>query len=450
MSMPEQSFSESEISPKIKTEFDAGFVTISHLSSDPRGFTIEPGESLHRRDHTNSGLALSEEQRAKLRAGMASEVGFILPRDLPEDKKELVQQYFSTIDMLSKLKTAGARRDEDKEYTALLARQQLLQAEVRPILHELNLTERLGLKIGIRNIKQDRNTLTIDTRPISFPLYNVAAGPENSSETLDLSAITGTAAILMTADNKIILQHRSGKNSPYGDMPGASIAGMLDGKMRERTDGSENIGILEPLTTQTVAQSSLTEADQEIGIKETDLSELRIVGTARDHVQEHDAFLLLAKTELTSKEVAEKATNAPRSRTARKLDEHGDFHFEENFITIDATPEAIETLLTQVKCPLPPTHAAAFVAAGYSMLMEQKGLEAAKQWMDRLQIGIKKNYQEMNEIVTQYYKDFPSELGNNKPKKPTRNPNGYQPYYTPQEQGLPPLDPELLRTGLLR
>lgn len=436
--------------------FDVGSFTIPYLSADPRGFEVITDTSLHRRDHEidpDSGhehpiqpLSLTEDERPQLRRGMGNEAYFTLPDKFPQDKKPLVQQYFKNIDTIATLKREGKTGDD---FFALLADQRILKDELRPIFHEFKLKDQLGLKVGVRNIRQEGRTLTIDTRPISYPLYAIGANPENSPETLDLSAVTGSAAILVTADNKIILQHRSAKNSPYGDMPGASFAGMVDGTMADEDDKNQDPGTLKPITTETINESSKTESLQEIALGDEDFIEFRIVGQARDHVREHDEFLILTKTSLTAKEVAERAANAPRSRSAKKLDEHGDFHFEENFITIDATPNAIATLLTEVKCPLPPTHAAAFVAAGYNLVLEQSDLRAADAWKDRMQIGVKKNYEEMNRMVADYYEKFPSELEKNKSGKPRRNPVGYEPYYTPQEQGLPPLGPELIRVGLL-
>lgn len=465
--MTEQSVSFSETLNKEThhlPEFDAGFFTINYFSTDPKGFTIQTRESLNRRDNEAdrsfpSNLALTPEQRSELRHGMGNEAFFSLPKDFPQDKKTEVKQMFTLIDEVATLKDAGSA---DEKYQEKLSQLNELRSGLRDLFKQFKLTDQLGLKVGVRNIASDGKTLLLDTRPISYPMYAVAGSPEDTQETLDLGALTGTAAILVTADNKIILQHRSAKNSPYGDMPGASFAGMLDGKFHReiKTDPNtgktqtERTGTLEPIDTEYVKESAATERQQEIALTEKDITDFRIVGEARDHVREHDEFLLLSKTSLTAQEVAQKAMDAPRSRNPRKLDDHGDFHFEENFITIDATPQAIETLLTQVKCPLPPTHAAAFVAAGYNLILEQSpeqngGVKAANEWRAKMQAEVKRNYQDMNTIVANYYKNHPTELSNNKPGKPKRNPKGYEPYYTPQEQGLPPLGSELVRTGLI-
>lgn len=437
---------------KTTPEFDAGFFAINYFSTSPEGFTVQTRNSLSRRDNASgksypTHLALSSEQQAQLRKGMAQEVQFALPRDLSQEQKDNVKSMFNLIDEAATLK---ANDEIDSNYHDKLFKLQTLRRTVHPLLKEHNLTEHLGVKVGVRNLTKEGNTLMMDLRPISYPMYAVASSPEDKPETLDLGAVTGTAAILTTADNKIILQHRSAKNSPYGDMPGASFAGMLDGTLLRELDQktgkiTKRTGKVVPITDTDIKKSAEEEMHQEIGLQLDDVS-TRIVGEARDHIREHDEFLLLAKTKLTAKEIAEKAKNAPR--TAKKKDERGDFHFEENFITIDATPQAIETLLTEVRCPLPPTHAAAFAAAGYSMLLELKGTKEANMWRQSMQDKIKQNYEQMNQIVTDYYKQHPEALKQTKEGKPPRNPQGYEPFYTPQEQGLPSLESELERTGL--
>ncbi|MDQ5900992.1 MAG: hypothetical protein QG600_570 [Patescibacteria group bacterium] len=445
---------------KPKAEFDVGFFTIDHLSTDPKGFTIRTRQNLYRRDRDpltglpSSPLALTPEQRTNLRRGMGSEAFFALPQDFPADKKPEVKKLFQLKDNVATMKESGASNDEIQ---AKLAELRSLTTELRPFLKEAGLQKRLGLKVGTRNVQKvgirhlDRigNELLMDVRPVSFPVYAVASSPEDSAEALDLGAVTGTAGILITADNKMVLQQRSKKNSPYGDMPGASFAGMFDGEYQD-----DKSGRLKDVTTETVKKSSADERFQEIAITDEDVTDFRIVGHARDHVREHDEFLLLAKTKLTAAEVAEKAKNAPRS--SRKKDAEGDFHFEENFIIIDATPDAIEKLVTEVKCPLPPTHTAAYIAAGYNMILERPvseggGILSANRWKDELQAKVKANYETMNKIIQKYYQDNPTKLDDNLPGgKPKRNPQGYEPYYTPQDQGLPSLSAELLRTGLVK
>lgn len=377
---------------------------------------------------------------------MANEVLFSLPKDTPQEQKDQVKQMFQLIDEVAQMKQQG---DTSPEYETKRNQLEALRTTLRPLLHQADLKKNLGVKIGIRNIQRNGNTLSVDVRPVSYPVYSIASDPTDKKENLDLGAVTGTAAVLVTKDNKLILQHRSPKNSPYGDMPGASFAGMVDAKMKRVVEEGnlKEVGIIEPIDTNYIKKSAAEERKQEIGLDESDITQFSIVGEARDHVREHDEFLLLAKTRLTAQEVAQKAAKAPRSE--KKKGPSGDFHFEESFITLDATPEAIETLLTEVKCPLPPTHTAAFVAAGYHLIIESKGLTAANEWKKHLESKVKQNFEAMNAQVQAFYKANPEKLNDNKPGKPKRNPHGYEPYYTPVEQGLPSLQSELERTGLV-
>ncbi len=437
-------------------EFDGGSFVINALSDSKEGFKVKTRNTLFRTQLNpdqsfSTESALSENQKVQLRQGMANEVFFSLPNDFPQEKKEDVKKMFSLIDEVSVLKR---NNEVDSNYTDKLYQLEKLRRELRPLLQKANLTENLGVKVGIRNLKIEGNTLSFDAKPISYPVYAVASSHEDTPESLNLGAVTGTAAILITADKKIILQHRSSKNSPYGDVPGASFAGMLDAEFEREIDPqtgkiTKRTGKIKPLTDIEIKKSSSTEREQEIGLTDDDLSEFRILGAARDKIRVHDEFLLLAKTNLSASEVKKKAEAAPRSKNLRKLNERGDFHFEENFITIDATAQAIETLLTEVKCPLPPTHTASFIAAGYNLLISEQGREIAEKWKDEMQEKVKKNYAAINHLVQEYYRNNPSELNNNKPGKPKRNPLGYEPYYTPQEQGLPDLKAELLRTHLI-
>lgn len=130
------------------------------------------------------------------------------------------------------------------------------------------------------------------------------------------------------------------------------------------------------------------------------------------------------------------------------------YYFEEKFVDIEATPQAVETLLTQVHCPLPPTHAAALVAAGYSLVLQEQGLQAADEWKKRLEQGVSENYQTMNHMVASFYDKHPKALlqvperfwGKNVPARTT---HGYTPAYGPEEQGLPSFEDEMVRTGLI-
>jgi len=297
--------------------------------------------------------------------------------------------------------------------------------------------EAFAPKVGIRNVHLEGNELVVDVMPVTFPTYKAISEPDISQAEREISNPSATSLILLTTEDdgshKFVIQHRSLKNFFYGDIPGASVAGYLDGHLQ--TTG-ENRGKIDPLDTKAVKGNGTKEMLEEIGLYPRDITDLKITGFASDKVRIHDEFLLLAKSKLSSQDILFRSG----------LGDH--FRFIEQAMTIDANIETIEKLLTQVKCPVPPTHQAAFVAAGYSMLLEETGQQVADEWKAKIQEGINRNYTEIDEIVKKYYEGHPEELNNIPEGKPKRNPSGYEPAYTPQQQGLPDMESEFDRFGL--
>jgi hydroxymethylpyrimidine pyrophosphatase-like HAD family hydrolase len=107
-----------------------------------------------------------------------------------------------------------------------------------------------------------------------------------------------------------------------------------------------------------------------------------------------------------------------------------------------------------MECPLAPTHAANFLAAGYHMVVEEMGAEGAADWLRSMKQKIVEHQQAINDRVNHYYATTPSsrikvpERYWGKSHIPERNPEAYSPAYTPEEQGLPSLKSELIRIGL--
>ncbi len=312
-----------------------------------------------------------------------------------------------------------------------------------------------GKKVGIRNPIFDptTNEVSFDIVAVPFPTYQQLALTNSSPEVLALAEATGTGAILQTADNRLVLQHRAvekqnmltgGKrrgNASYADIPGASVAGMLDARLDEN-------GNIAPISTESVAANIKKEATEELGIDDADLVSLKAVGVVHDKVKPHHEVIFLARTNLTAAELDRASRMSKRNNTLSDID------FEEKFFDIEATPEAIFTLLTEVTAPLPPTHSAAFASAGYAMALERDGAKAADKWRAGLESGIRDNALRINQLVADYYSRFPDAVSIVperywKTGAPTRDLTGYLPTYTPEEQGLPNIEDELVRTGLL-
>lgn len=317
-----------------------------------------------------------------------------------------------------------------------------------------------GKKIGIRNVTVDGDVVTADVKSVPFPVYIELAKPGHSDEVLDLSRLVGAAMILQTADEqpRLLVQHRAVSvqrlnepkmtrgNASYTDIPGASVAGVVDASMRNSP--LRQPGTPDRIDTDTIKSLIYKEAGEELGLGPEHLHDVIIAGIGQDRVKPHDEFLLLGKTNLTAAQVNEVSRKSNRNKNL------GDADFEEKYLDIEASPAAIATLLTQVRCPLPPTHAAALVAAGYSLELQSNGIEVANLWRDQVEIGIRENYTAMDDIVRAYYAEYPEAL-NQVPERfldkrpPKRDPEeGYNPSLAPIEQGLPELQDELVRVGL--
>lgn len=425
-------------SPETKnpsSEFNAGTFTISHFSDSPEGFEFATKEAVGRTSALAEGerLELDDAQKAALKAAMGREM------------------QFNGAKMVADAREAWAHaRDSGNPEADTFHRAYL---EIRDSYIGR------GKKIGFRAVElTGSNTLTADVQLVPYPVYNVLASPNATAEVEKLSSASGVAMVVETSDGRIVIQHRGVKkqkitepgmtrgNGTYADIPGASVAGMVDASLG--MGGDRVPGTPDPVDTDFLKTNILKETGEELGIGPDDIEGLRIVGLAQDHLKPHDEVLFLSTLKLTADQLRDTSRSSNRNKNLADAD------FEEKFFDIEGSPEAIETLLTDVKCPLPPTHAAAMVAAGYSMVVRQNGPEAAHAWRERMQQEVRRNYDEIDQTVAAYYQKYPDMLGhvperywNQTP--PDRNPEGYSPAYTPEEQGLPTLQDEMIRTGLM-
>lgn len=419
----------SELLHQHKPEFDGDTFSIDYLSTSANGFEVATNKSSRRRERQTSDprfpekeLPLNPEQRKKLKETMVGQMMFAKGNDAQQALTKLREIQSST--------PKETREKSDLEY------------EKARSLYQ----ERTAANVGIKDVRQQENILVIDTKPADYPVYKEFAKPNASPEVIEFaSSICGTSMILITKDGWLIVQHRSNRNALYGDILGASVSGFLQGKMyrpKPQDQQTQERGTLSPVDTDFVKKNIIKEMEEEIGLKEEDIDNLRIVALAKNKVQIHYDFLHLGTTNLTLEQIQEKASKQSVDPKLR------DVEFTEKFIGIPATPDAIYKLLTQAHCPLAPTHCAIFIAAGYSMVLEKQGKEQADKWMKILEINLSNNYQEIDQIVARYYQDHPEELDNIPEGKSQRNPHGYDPAYLPSEQGLPDAISELKRVGL--
>lgn len=420
---------------------DTAAVRIDYLTTEPGGMTVD----------------LKGMGRRALNTALDATVGLITTQDAGDYRKKLQGD--------SVFMTQYVTKDESGNPVRRSLYGDYLEARDNPATPAEELAQAWSAyknkvapstKVGIRNLSysQSTNRLTGNAINTPFALYELHAGPDSSSEILNYSEPAASAMVVTTADNQLIIQHRAierprmtgkGKvrgNGQFADVPGVSVAGMLDAKP------SQKPGVPQDVDTEFIMAGIMKEAGEELGLGPEHLTDQRIVGVATDKTKVHKEFLFSARTHLTAEELNEV------SRLSNKNKDLGDADFEEKFMTIEASPKKIRTLLTEVKCPLPPTHAAAIFAAGYSMVLESDGPEAADQWRAMVESEMNQNTHDVNQRVANHFNRFPEEAervperfwGKRAPK---RNPNGYSPAHGPEEQGLPALVDELVRTGLL-
>ena len=461
-----------EMQHRETTPFETNTFTITHLSDSPEGFNVTTFYSGPKLE-PGTKAPLTPQQKDALRTDMQGEMNFTGGNAAAE----ALNAYREAVD-------AG----QSKEETETL-RQAYLEKRNTYVT-------RSAPKARVDGMTQIGNTLRIDHLASTvFPVFKRFSKPGADPELLRFSNVSATAMALVTEDGRLIVQHRNPNNELYGDMVGASVAGYNDGKKHKLFDISDTdwgsderkykdfknkqkAGTIQPVTTQSLKDNVLKEAGEEVGLEPEDFESATLSGVAEDHMQPHIEYMFLGKTKLTAEQMKAKARNAARNR---RLSEE---EFNEKFVDIPATPDAIKTLLTEVKNPLPPTHTAVFVSAGYAMVLKDQGLEAAKAWKREMQAGVTQNYQDIDRIVREHYESNPGSVDTvpqrmlntiynrqipnflkQRPeatedeikaqadaliaKLPKRNPNGYNPAFTPEEQGLPGFDQALSEAGLL-
>lgn len=455
-------------------DFQAGKLTINVLSTSPEGLQVKTRSNLPRRQGMPKVTALIPDKAlGPIKRGMNREVatalenaGVTIPE--PESEDPLLAKH------RAKIAEEVMTSEQQDEYERRVSEAQVRTARVRR-LHNLSSAEwqrykiefRKSQKTGIRNVELDGDTLIVDTVPVPFPFYRNINQLTENHEVLLLADVAATATVLKTRDGLFVVQYRSENNAFYGGTPGVSAGGYLEGGKQRGPEGAGTLpkistntvigngvkeaaeelgvkktyGIVEPIDTQTIKEFAAEKAASETGEDPADIRRIRITGLATDNRRVHHEFLLYGELRHGASELLEEARRAKQAKSQEKIDL---VDFEEAFFFIPATPEAITTLLTDIKCPLPDTHTDAFIAAGYTLLLETGDLEAARAWKDKMQIEVAKNYDEIDTIVRNYHSTHPEIAQQNQ----GIDINAYDPSFIPELQGLPSLDDELERTHL--
>jgi hypothetical protein len=445
-----------------KPLFDAGAFSVIALALDPnKGLTIQTRKSKSKNPALDSedslkhnpkypfvkeSSSLDEDPKAlQLKNSMRDEMVFMIKNSLKNSELSDLQRivyldslFLSDKEIITILNLKTKENTDEDAISTLSDRRRNAQEQNISISQELKAKQsesytKIKPKVGIRNIHVAGDMVEMDIVPVLFPNYDTLAkrGEENQ-DVLDYGEATGTAAIIVTkldekGEQQMILQYRAPWNNEaktgnksYGGIPGASAAGLFEGRF-----DPNKAGYLMPIDVNTVKENLLKEAEEEL-LENPSTMQVTVLGVVHDELKPHHEIVLTGTI----------------NKTANKLKglipvddvniKEGDLDFNERYLALPYNINALTTLLTEVKCPLPPTHAAAFFTAAYNMVAAEKGKEAADDWGYAAQEKIKANYVEIDNLA-----------------KKGGEEKGYNPSKSPNEQGLPELFNELKRTGLI-
>lgn len=289
-------------------------------------------------------------------------------------------------DLLRQLRTE-IRRGSDPESDE----QRTLRDLYKKIVIKLYESSRGKFGITVAGVDA-AGTAKLEVRQVSSPAYFGLSKADMPAAWRERCMATGVCMIVKTSDNQLLVQYRTKQNAQYGEILGASIAGMFDAQpgdgdaakiaathleaLAGRRDAGRaravSRGVVGPITTESVLRQIITEAREELGLRQQ-LVDARVVGIAEDLTKPHHEIVLLGMVNLTAAAIVERA-KSKYDADAQKFD------IPEWCVGIPATGAAVAVLLTKVQVPLPPTHAAAFLAAGKALVAESEGAAAAERW----------------------------------------------------------------------
>ena len=216
---------------------------------------------------------------------------------------------------------------------------------------------------------------------VPHPAY-ACFGESQNQRLREFGANLGANLILVTSDGKLMLQHRKAENKVYGDVPGASIAGLVDVL---KSGEIKTLNFLQVLKDHLFA-----EGDEEVGLAESVLQEFRLTSYQVDKVALHGELTGVITTSRSMAEIEAGALKNKRTNDPAA--------FRENIAFLDANPRVIQRLLTEVKSPFPPTHAGPLLMFGYQ-LMRVENSGTAEAWLHNVAQDMDANFRNIDKMA---------------------------------------------------
>lgn len=304
----------------------------------------------------------------------------------------------------------------------------LVAAETALSAIDRHLGKRLG-KYGLLPL-EDENSFEVKNgvfraRTFEVPMvrYLEFARKGVNEETLRFSRVTGACSVLQTpreADFEhgfLIVQLRNAeKNSPYGGIPGAGIAGYLTAQPADAANSkvqafsslqSGNEPRIRDINNELLFEAIQREGREELGLAAGQMDDFKVLGLSEDILTPHYEFGLSAKTLIPFSKLAERGARHTFQLLQKDHNVTHPHDFGEHFIGIPATPAAVLTLLSEGP-PLPPTHLASYAMWGYQRMLDLSGDQStAAHWLENLSKAVGSHHQELGSKVYEFYRTHP-------------------------------------------
>jgi hypothetical protein len=276
-------------------------------------------------------------------------------------------------------------------------------------------------RYALRSIYRDvGGKVRAKVMPTTMGLYNRFHRAETAEDVknLELSMPVGGCMVLLTTESdgskRMVLQYRINKDE-YSYTPGVSTGGIMSLQYNDKG---------EPKPIEDVYRDHIeSRLEAEVGLSKSQLTDIKVVGLATEiEPKVHHEVLSVGVTDLSFEELIRNYSDKKGTVTAPM-----------HLISLPAEIEVIETLVSEMACPIPPSHLAAYVAVGYMMILEQKGKTVAGDWIVKMGERVKDNYERIDYTV-----------------RASGRGDRYRPYDSPVRQGLPDLLMALWTAKLLK
>jgi len=322
----------------------------------------------------------------------------------------------------------------------------------------INDTWKVNTRFTTHRTITGRTVLDVNVRPSTYGGFYALGRTDMRPDVLDLVRHAGASASWITKDNMIMFQFRSNQNKSFPEWFGSGASGSVDGRVNGQTepgDWNKDGTKLDPISPYEFRRTAIRETKEETGLKPDwwhPTGRLKLMGVLRTTTQKPiDEFVFVGYTSKTSEQIIAKQNKA--------LAKNGDTHESpiDKIGFIEASPQAIEALTTQVDSPLIPTALGTMLLTGYYLTFKEAyrqqpllsrrrkhAQQVAREWLDRVSNQAFIHYAELEARAREYNATFNA----NRPPGSRKRLEELDPWFTPEEQNLKSGEEAMKEAGL--